>query len=316
MLIEVTSKEIYNRAITKQNNASFLQSWEWGEFQQFLGHKVFRFSYQESEANTIHAQFIEQTIPHLGGKYLYCPYGPFGNFELLAKLILEIQKQFPEYWFIRLEPRHNYQIIGQQTTRIQPAKTLITNLTLSVEELLKQMHNKTRYNIKVAQRHNVEIFIASTPEQINSALNLITDTSLRQGFLDHPKSYYHNLITSQKLNLKIYTAVWQEKLLSSAIMVDYHNTRTYLFGGSSSENKNLMAPYALHWQAILDAKSANFHYYDWWGIETSTGKQPGFVRFKLGWGGSKVEYPPAQDIPNKSVHYFGYKILRKLNRLL
>ncbi|HMR55356.1 MAG TPA: peptidoglycan bridge formation glycyltransferase FemA/FemB family protein [Candidatus Doudnabacteria bacterium] len=315
MFTEVTSKEIYNKSIAQQSNASFLQSWEWGEFQKSLGHKVFRFALEENNNDSIHAQFIEQTIPHLSGKYIYCPYGPVGNFKLLAKLIQEVQKRFPNYWFIRIEPKDSYQKIGQKTIRIQPAKTLITDLTSPAEELLKQMHTKTRYNIKVAQKHNVEVSIASTQGQINEALNLITNTGLRQEFSDHPRSYYDKLISNQNLNLKFYTASWQGKLLSSAIMVDYNNTRTYLFGGSAAENKNLMTPYALHWQAMQDAKSEGFTSYDWWGIETSTGKQPGFVRFKLGWGGTEVEYPPAQDVPNKPVHYFAYKILRKLNRL-
>jgi len=315
MLSEVTSKEIYNKSIAQLGNASFLQSWEWGEFQESLGHKVFRFSYEESGSNYIYAQFIEQSIPNLGGKYFYCPYGPVGNFELLPKLVSEIQKQYSDYWFIRIEPTNQFPTIGQKTIRIQPAKTLVTNLSVSEEDLLKQMHNKTRYNIKVAQKHNVEVSVAVSQLQITEALNLITSTSLRQGFADHPKSYYDKLVSNQNLNSKIYTATWQDKLLSSAIMIDYIGTRTYLFGGSSSENKNLMAPYALHWQAIKDAKSAGLTRYDWLGSETSTGKQPGFVRFKLSWGGTEVQYPPAQDIPNRPVHYFVYKILRKLNRL-
>ncbi len=115
--------------------------------------------------------------------------------------------------------------------------------------------------------------------------------------------------------LKIYTAHHQGTLLNCAITVDYNKTRTYLFGGSSTEHKEVMAPYAMHWQAMQDAKNAGLTRYDWWGIETSSGKQPGFVRFKMRWGGEEISYPPAEDISMKNLKYSAYKILRSINRL-
>jgi peptidoglycan pentaglycine glycine transferase (the first glycine) len=298
---------------------SFLQSWQWGEFQNSLKQKVVRVGLKNDNQLLIVAQFIEQTIPHLNGKYLYCPFGPVGNLHLIGDLIAQLQEQNPHLWFIRIEPNTDCPAIGQPTLRIQPGKTLVTNLSKTEDELLADMHPKTRYNIKVAQKHGIQIEILNSNDA-DEALQLISDTSKRQGFTDHPQSYYQNLIKhfsegAGAIQLKIYCTRYQNKLLNSAIMLDYQNTRTYLFGGSSGEHKNLMAPYLLHWQAMQGAKTAGLKNYDWWGIETASGKTPGFARFKLGWSGEQISYPTPQDIVAKPAHYQIYKLLRAVNRL-
>ncbi|MEZ4180585.1 MAG: peptidoglycan bridge formation glycyltransferase FemA/FemB family protein, partial [Candidatus Doudnabacteria bacterium] len=113
--------------------------------------------------------------------------------------------------------------------------------------------------------------------------------------------------------LKVYGAYYQEELLASAIIIDYGGTRTYLFGGSSAEHRNVMAPYALHWQIITDAKHNGFNKYDWWGLETSRGKVEGFAQFKIRFGGQEISYPNAVDIPTNKIWYLIYAFLRKLN---
>ena len=298
---------------------SFLQSWQWGEFQNSLNQKVVRAGLEDGDELKLVAQFIEQTIPHLGGKYLYCPFGPVGDLSFVPELLSQLQKQNPQLWFIRIEPTADSPVIGKPTLRIQPGKTLVTNLSKTEDELLTAMHPKTRYNIKVAQKHGIQIEILNSNDAAE-ALQLINDTSKRQGFTDHPKNYYLNLVrhfssNSGSVQLKIYCARHQGKLLNSAIILDYQNTRTYLFGGSSGEYKNLMAPYLLQWQAMQDAKNAGLSSYDWWGVETATGKAPGFARFKLGWGGEQISYPTPQDIVAKPFHYQIYKLLRAVNRL-
>ena len=320
VIISQSDSERYENLLAAERG-SFLQSWQWGDFQTALNQKVLRLGIVKDNALILVGQFVEQTIPHLGGKYLYCPYGPVGDLNLISELLLQIQKQFPDYWFIRIEPQSHYPTVGQTTLRIQPGKTLVTDLSKPGQELLNSMHGKTRYNIKVAQKHEVQIEVLPINDaRTTTALALISKTSTRQGFTDHPQSYYQNLVqtlarTNKTLQLKIYVATYQEKLLNCAIIIDYQDTRTYLFGGSSEDNKNVMAPYLLHWQAILDAKTAGLQHYDWWGIETATGKTPGFARFKLGWPGEQISYPAPQDIVNKPVHYILYKLLRTINRL-
>lgn len=313
------SKNDYEKFLVAARG-SFLQTWAWGDFQSSLGNTVHRVGLSKDGQYKIVAQFIEQTIPHLGGKYLYAPFGPVGDLSLTPEFIKQVALHFPNHWFIRIEPQTNYPSIGQTTLHIQPGKTLLTDLTKNEDDLLAKMHHKTRYNIKVAQKHNVEVGVVQNTDEMNKALKLITETSKRQKFTDHPLSYYQSLIklaNSQdpSLGMKVYTAKLQDQLLNCAVMIDSYDTRTYLFGGSNDQNRNVMAPYLLHWQAILDAKNSGKKFYDWWGIETATGKTPGFAKFKLGWGGQQISYPKPEDYVNKTAHYQLYKVLRFLNRL-
>lgn len=314
ILFTESQQNSFEAALTT-NHSSFLQSWQWGQFQKEQGRIIIRAGWEENGKLKLVGQFIEHQIPYLKGTYLYCGYGPVGDMSYTGKLTKSIHNALPQYWFIKLEPTKTLPELGQSAHRIQPGKTLITNISKSPEELLASMHPKTRYNIKVAQKHNVAIKVATSPKEYGQALNLIISTSQRQGFRDHPTSYYEGLINSQVLKPKVYLASHDQQFLSAAIMIDHNDTRTYLFGGSSADNKNLMAPYLLHWQAMMDAKQLGLTNYDWWGIETSKGSAPGFVRFKLGWGGQEVTYPTPQDIVTEPFNYQLYRILRSISQI-
>jgi len=187
------------------------------------------------------------------------------------------------------------------------------------------MHHKTRYNIKVAQKHGVEIkdeFDISIGHGLffDEALKLILETSKRQGFSTFGSDYYKKLVDffalQQRADLKlhIYKAIFQNQLLATAIIIDFGDTRTFLFGGSSEFHKNVMAPYLLHFHAMIDAKHQGLKFYDFWGIETSSGETPGFVRFKLGFGGTQREYAGAHDLVNHTLLYKIYSGIRVINK--
>lgn len=328
-------KQQYIEFVAANDSGSFLQSWGWGEFQSYQGKPVVRYGVFENdnlEKLICTVQFFKTKVPHLPGYYLYAPYGPLfkkqDSKNLISELMSQVKSDFPECWFVRLESKNELQIEGQKTVHIQPGKTLVTDLTKSIDELQAKMHQKTRYNIKVAAKHNIviESEINASPQHgfhITEIVSLLTKTSDRQKFKSYGKDYYEKLIDffilhSRETDCKIslYKALYNKKLVAGAIMVDHGTTRTYLFGGSSDEDKNLMAPYALHWRAMQDAKNKELKNYDWWGIETATGQTPGFVQFKLKWGGKQISYPTAIDNVQNKGWYFIYKILRKLNRWL
>jgi lipid II:glycine glycyltransferase (peptidoglycan interpeptide bridge formation enzyme) len=336
-LIELSSfdKENYNQFVAASPSGSFLQSWEWGEWQSALGRQIFRYKILDISGTQVAAiQLIKMALP-FGKYYLYAPYGPVGNAEFRiqnSEWLQELQKKFKGVVFIRIEPKDmalptaHYPLLTK-SKNIQPGKTLLIDLNKTQEQLLGEMHHKTRYNIKVAQKHGVEIkdeFDITIGHGLfaKEALNLIAETAHRQGFKDFGVSYYNKMVdfialkNRGELKLHIYKAVYLNKILASAIMLDFGKTRTFLFGGSSDEHKNVMAPYLLHWQAILDAKAKGFGIYDFWGTETASGAVPGFVRFKLGFGGHEETYGGAYDFVIKKTLYRGYGALRSANKII
>jgi peptidoglycan pentaglycine glycine transferase (the first glycine) len=298
------------------HSGSFLQSWGWGEWQRTLGKNPKRFVITDPSGTWLMAgQGLLTTVPLLNKPYLYFPHGPFGEARMADEFLKGVLDRVPGIIFARIEPQQIFATSGSPTPRIQPGKTLIVDLKKSEQELLSGMHHKTRYNIKVAAKHGVTITTGHDEE----ALQLLHATAGRQGFRSHPLSYYGNLLSffaqaEQATRAILYRANYKERMVAAAIMLDFASTRTYLFGGSGEENRNVMAPYILHWQAMQDAKQAGLQRYDFWGIETSAGKTAGFVRFKLGFGGNVEEYPAPTDHVVKPLWYTTYVALRKLQR--
>ena len=345
-LIELSSadKDRYNQFVANAPTGSFLQAWEWGQWQQELGREVRRFFVFEDKNNDNNDDnrgvvgSIQLIKMRLAGKkyYWYAPYGPVisdGSLVMTGHSLLQtLQNNFVGAVFIRIEPKIEPSIIANlssltKTKNIQPGKTLIVDLAKSEDMLLAEMHPKTRYNIKLAQKHSVEIqdeFMVTVGHGLffDEALELILKTSARQRFFTYSADYYKNLVdffalkNRGNIKLHIYKAVFRDRLLAAAIMVDFGKTRTFLFGGSSELDRNVMAPYLLHWQAIKDAKAAGYLFYDFWGIETSSGAVPGFVRFKLGFGGRQMQYAGSFDIIWDRLWYKLYGYGRTINRLI
>ncbi len=330
-------KNKYNHFIANQKSGSFLQSWDWGSWQEQLGRTVFRFALEDNTKVWLGAaQFIK--MPLFGKKYyLYSPYGPVfiseNETQSLEIFLKELKLKFPDMLFVRIEPKAmSLKALDTlhpiKTTNIQPGRTLIVDLTKDNDLLLNEMHPKSRYNIKVAQRHGVVVereFDLTVGHGLffDEAINLIVKTAMRQKYHTHPRSYYEKLMNFFALNHRggelkasLYKAKYQNKILASAIIIDFGNTRTYLFGGSGQENRNVMAPYLMHWQAILDAKKMGLRFYDLDGLETSAGKQAQFARFKQGFGGFTEDYLGAYDIVLNGLWYNVYKVVRGTNRLI
>lgn len=312
-------------------NGSFLQSVAWGRWQEQNGRKVWRYVVTDSDRDNDNAQTVlaAQVIQHAlpaGKHYLYVPYGPvydesrIKNQELskaLECLLTAIHTDFPDAVFIRLEPTYNLQLTTynlRPTLHIQPGSTILLDMRKSTEELLAGMHPKTRYNMKVAERHGVQIRPLTTPDAQAEAAALFADTLTRRKLVSPPAAYYAQLLDSPDLAVSGLGAYYNEELVACGLFIDFGHTRTYLFGGSSREHKNVMAPYLLHWTAIQDAKQRGCTTYDFFGAEGSVSDGSGFARFKQGFGGTTIPYAGAWDVVLKPLHYRAYQLLRTLNR--
>ena len=181
-----------------------LQSSEWAEFRKKMGVKI---TEENGFILSIHK------IPHTPWTIGYLPKGPLPTKEMLDKL-QEIGKK-ENCIFIQIEPNaikdtkilryediknkknESPSILISQYPNIYPAAhplfakyTFILDLTKTEEELLKNMHPKTRYNIKVAQKHGVKVVEDNSDEAFEMYLKLTSETTKRQGFYAHTEQYH------------------------------------------------------------------------------------------------------------------------------
>jgi peptidoglycan pentaglycine glycine transferase (the first glycine) len=311
MLREVKDKQEWNELVQKNLPISggFLGSWEWGEFQEQSGRRVRRFATGAQE----YAQVIEHTLP-FSKTYWYVPRG--GSIAGLS----EVAKKLGVI-FIRFEPTTRPPRAARKTIHISPPTTLILDLSKSEDMLLAGMHEKTRYNIRLAKRKGVEIRKQKSENSVEIFWDLLQETAHRDGFRVHQRAYYERMLMIPWVELWI--AEYEGMSLAAGLWASFGQTVTYLHGASSSEHRNIMAPYALHWEAIRNAKIHGFKRYDFWGIQSNvssfkfqvSSSWAGMTRFKKGFGGEVVDYPGTFDLPLSPIWYSIYRFVRKIRRM-
>lgn len=310
---------------------SFLQTTEWLEFQKEAGHKAWRF-----DDGTITANIIKYNLP-FGKSYLYVPHGPEINFDNIKGGLKNELANFIKYLkdlareekaiFVKIEPLSDVVIemlhvkgMRRSNKQIQPYKTVVLGLTLSEEHLLGKMHTKTRYNIKVAEKHGITV---KPSQDIDLFWKLMKKTTKRDRFSSHSKEYYKKLLNflhdHGEIKTDLILAYHGDRPVAGAIVLQYGDTGYYLHGASDYAYRAMMAPYALHWEIIKLLKNNETKRYDLWGVDAA--RWPGVTRFKLGWlglprqgeeGNKLIEYPGSFDIPVSRSWYLIYNLARRI----
>jgi lipid II:glycine glycyltransferase (peptidoglycan interpeptide bridge formation enzyme) len=279
-----------------------------------LGRKVFRFADENSLA-----QIVELPLP-MGKKYWFCPKGPTmnnGQWTMDNSFLIELKNKAKEAGvvFLRIEPSDKHDPAGSclSVRSINPSGTSIVDLSKTEDELLAAMHSKTRYNIRVAEKHCVVVgqWTMDNGQLFQKVFQLFEETAKRDGFRLHPRGYYEKQIKMP--GIEVYGAECEGKLLAAAIVIFSGSTATYLHGASSNEMRNVMAPYALHWAIMKRAKERGMKHYDLWGIsDDHKSGWAGITRFKRGWGGTDVFSPGTFDLPVNKFWYSVYTLVRRM----
>ncbi len=324
-IIEITNKEQLDGFVGSQPHSQFLQSWEWGEFQKKVSGKVWRLGVEDGDGLAATAKIIKKSLP-MGKNYFYCGRGPVLDelrikdyelrIEILKILFQEIEKIAKEekVMFLRFDPLFKIENLNfkiNQTIDVQPGQTLVLDLTKNEKDLLKEMHTKTRYNIRLAEKKGVKI-IEGNSLRFEEFWSLLDQTSGRDKFSPHGRNYYKSMLELSSDFIKLFFAEYEGKAIAAGIFSFFGDSVTYLHGGSANELRNVMAPFLLQWHLIKLAKESGFKYYDFHGV--SEEKWPGVTRFKKGFGGEEINYPGTFDLTYDEGWYGIYKMVRKVRR--
>lgn len=305
-----------------------MQSWEWGEFRKNLGTKVLRFGLYKNNQLNAAFQITFHKLPFINKYVGYLPKGPFPNYEL-AQALKKIGRE-NNCILIKVEPNienHSQAIDKSFTKSPKPYFTnfnFLLDLTPTEETLLKNMSSKTRYNIKVAQKHGVTVEQRSDDQALEIYLKLHFDTTRRQGFKSHTP-YYHKLVFkllkekgAARILIAFYTPPDQKKQLplTAWMLFNFKDTLYYPYGGSSVEYKFVMANNLAAWEAIRLGKRLKLKQFDMWGAlgPNPDPKDPwlGFHNFKKGYGGRLVQYLGTYDLVLNQPLYLIFTAIDKL----
>ena len=331
ILANSENKKRWNDFVAASPYGSFLQSWEWGEFQKSQDRKIFRLMILDKNQILGVVLLIKHPL-FLGRSYLYAPFGPVLNIRnlkfqvgnLLLKTIKKIAKK-EKAVFLRFEPRDNRdeKLSNEfiRTQDIQPSRTQILDLRQSPDELLAQMHPKTRYNIQLSARRGVKVRESQDSKDAKIFYKLAKETGERNQFKIYPFDYYKNMvkILGQADMLKIFIAEYGQKSIAAIIVIFSGINAVYTHGASSDSDRNLMASHLLQWKAILESMKRDCEFYDFWGVSPADEEDhpwAGISRFKRGFSGTEVKYMGCYDLPYQKIFYKTYQSLRKVRRTI
>jgi peptidoglycan pentaglycine glycine transferase (the first glycine) len=302
--------------------AHLLQTSSWAELKSTFGWSVKHV--QEAECG---AQILFRHFP-LGFSLAYIPKGPIGPWLPALLPALDLICRAQRAFALKIEPDGDENPATEQLLRhhgfypsphgIQPRRTLVVDLRGTEEEVLARMHQKTRYNIRLATRKDIHI---RAWDDLDAFGTMMQETARRDGFSAHATVYYRKAYELFKPlgKAELLVAEFESKPIA-ALMAFAHGWRAwYLYGASSNIERNRMPAYLLQWEAMRWARQRECTEYDLWGIpdvefETLEADFPskegglwGVYRFKRGFGGRLVRSIGAWDRPYHQPLYALYR---------
>lgn len=320
---QITAPE-WDAFIARHPQAHLLQTRPWGELKSAFGWEVVHVLNAQEDLG---AQVLFRRLP-LGFCLAYIPKGPVGGLqvdsmdEVSQDAAAWVNPEIPAWqtlWqeidrlcrrrravFLKLEP--DGWVIDDAAAQssppgfrpsahpIQPRRTLVVDLRGDEESLLGRMKQKTRYNIRLAQKKGVSVHPSA---DLETFYRLMQATGRRDDFGVHSLAYYRRAyeLFHPRGECELLIAELEGEALGG-LMVFAHGERAwYLYGASSDRRREAMPAYLLQWEAMRWARGRGCLSYDLWGVpdadeqtleaqfmQRSDGLW-GVYRFKRGFGG-------------------------------
>ncbi len=330
---EITDKTQWETFVNGQKPDTFLQSWNWGEFNKFSGDKIFRFGIFKNEEMVGVALVIRVNAKR--GKFLFIPHQLVnGNWQMANnKLLFDYLKDLAikeKVDFVRISPLmentpENLKIFREYGFRdapihmMHPELSWILDISKAEEDIMKGMRKTTRNLIRRAEKEKVEITEVRSTEGIDGFYALLLQTVGRHGFVPFSKEYLKKEFEafSPDNQISVFFAKHGGVILSAAIIVFYGESAFYHHGASQASK--IPASYLLIWRMIQEGKKRGCQKFNFWGIAPENkSKHPwaGLTLFKTGFGGGRQEYLHCQDLSVTSKYLLNWLVetIRKWKR--
>lgn len=327
-------RSAWDEFLAGRPEAHLLQTSAWGALKSAFGWRARRFI-AGAGPEACGAQALIRRLP-LGFSLAYIPKGPVGGLagdppgavraDLLAEIDAALKKERavllkvePDAW----EPPPDSAAPGgfepppgfrRSAHEIQPARTLVVDLSGAEDEILMRMKQKTRYNIRLAQKKGVEVldgaaYAAAGGDPLEAFNRLMAVTGRRDGFGVHSPEYYRRAydLFHPGGACELLIAVQAARPLAALMAFTRGRRAWYFYGASADEGRDAMPTYLLQWEAMRRAKARGCVEYDLWGVPDCAEAQLeagftarsdglwGVYRFKRGFGGELRRAPGPWD---------------------
>ncbi|MBB5438402.1 lipid II:glycine glycyltransferase (peptidoglycan interpeptide bridge formation enzyme) [Pedobacter sp. AK017] len=262
-------------------------------------------------------ELSESLRPHLPSKCILIRYDlawqshwakDNNDFDQLGNWNGPPEKKYQEF-------RFNFNTVNwnlrKANSDILPSNTIFLDLQSDSTLLLDAMKPKTRYNINLSYRKGINVKKVGM-ENLQVWYALYQETALRNRIHINDITYFKTVLTARAENtaspadVELLLAELDGQPLAAMFLVISGNRGTYLYGASSSSNRNYMATYALQWEAMKIAKEKGCIEYDLFGVAPRPDPAHplyGLYKFKSGFGGQLYHRMGCWDYPLNNKQY-------------
>jgi lipid II:glycine glycyltransferase (peptidoglycan interpeptide bridge formation enzyme) len=326
-IISIEDKQTWDAWVQQQENGLFLQSWNWGQFEQSLGNIVYYWGIFEAERMVGVSLIV--AVRSKRGSYLECYGGP---------LFAEFTSEHLDYWleevtqlahqtkscFLRLRlplphTPENVALLTQRNFRSAPLHyqgelTRRIALTDSPDVLFAQFKKKTRYEIRRSLKEGVEIEeiaghqTAQWETKFAIFLDLFHQMVQRQGYIGYSDTYLKKQFELFVNDNQAYLLLAQlnEQYIAGALFFRYGKITTYQHA-ASIPHPGISAPSVLIWHAIERAAQEGYEWFDLFGIVPPNQRRyksrQGLTFFKEGFGGEEFQWLRTHDLVFDPLRY-------------
>jgi len=175
-----------------------------------------------------------------------------------------------------------------------PTKTIILNINKIENEVLESVSKNKRRDIRAALRGNLVVKEGTIKEYIELKKKcLLAKRILPIGTTSEIQTLYDAF---QPNKIKVLIAYYQKQPVAGTIILFQPGIAHYWLAVATKEGKRLLAPTHLVWEAIKQAQKRGCRQFDLEGIYDERFPQRnwlGFTKFKQGFGGQEIYYPPS-----------------------
>jgi lipid II:glycine glycyltransferase (peptidoglycan interpeptide bridge formation enzyme) len=343
-LKEIKNKKVWEGFLEKVEEKTFLQSWNWGEFNKKMGRKIYRFGIYNDK--TLVATAFVFRVEARRGSFVFVPHGPnlqdkefsfrkkiikflLKELQVIAKENNDVSVKIAPLWERNKKNKEVFSSLGfrEAPLHVHPEVTWELPLLKKERVLLMNMRKTTRYLIRKGEKNNdLKVVQSKDIKDVEKFNNIYQVTKDRHDFTPFSLQYLNRQFKSfvEDDQISVFLAKYKGEVLSSGIFLFWNDIGFYHHGASVRKYSKIPSSYLMMWRAIQEAKKRGCKKFNFWGTaplsesDRYDKKHPwaGLTLFKMGFGGRSRKYVKTQDFVISPRYWLSFLVekARKVKR--
>lgn len=189
------------------------------------------------------------------------PYG-YGGWLIEGENTTELFRDYEEWCqkrgivceFVRFHPVVQNQLQAKAAYEVVPLGETVAMDLESPEVIWTNIISKNRNMIRKAKKNGVKIYCGRNPELFKTFIaiyNATMDKDHADKYYYFSEDFYSSILNDLPYNAQIFYAVWEEKIIAAAIMLEGNRKMNYHLSGSIKEYSYLAPSNLLLYEAAL-----------------------------------------------------------------